>query len=114
MLGYGIALTRFTMTLASQNDIIPGYETPKLYQGLKMGASAIILDAGSTDSGPQKLALGEGTNPHSANIRDLGPILDACFHHKVKVLISSAGGDGSNQHVDEIVGSIKFVTLDPA
>lgn len=83
-----------------------GYETAKLYKGLKMGASAIILDAGSTDSGPQKLALGEGTCPHEAHVRDFGPILDACFHHKVKVIISSAGGDGSNGHVDEFVGII--------
>ena len=80
-----------------------GYDTPKLYQGLKMGASAIIIDAGSTDSGPQKLALGEGTCPHEAHVRDFGPILDACFHHKVKIIISSAGGDGSNSHVNEFV-----------
>ena len=83
-----------------------GYETGRLYQGLNMGADAIILDAGSTDSGPQKLALGEGTCPREAHVRDFGPILDACFHHKKKVIISSAGGDGSNSHVDMFVDII--------
>ena len=83
-----------------------GYETDKLYQGIKMGASAIILDSGSTDSGPQKLALGEGTCPHEAHVRDFGPLLDACYHHKIKLIVSSAGGDGSNNHVDEFVDII--------
>ena len=80
-----------------------GYETDKLYEGIQMGATAIIIDAGSTDSGPQKLALNEGTCPHEAHVRDFGPVLDACFHHKVKLIISSAGGDGSKYHVDEFV-----------
>lgn len=83
-----------------------GYETDKLYKGIKLGASAIIIDAGSTDSGPQKLALNEGTCPPSAHIRDFKNVLDAVYHHKVKLIISSAGGDGSNYHVDEFVGMI--------
>ncbi|CAM0143139.1 hypothetical protein VKS41_006098 [Umbelopsis sp. WA50703] len=84
-----------------------GYSTDLLYKGLAEGASAIIVDAGSTDSGPQKLALGESTCPHESYVQDMGPMLDACWHHKVKILISSAGGDGSNEHVDELVDIIK-------
>ncbi|CZR53527.1 uncharacterized protein PAC_03406 [Phialocephala subalpina] len=84
-----------------------GYEVDKLYKGIQLGASAIIIDAGSTDSGPQKLALGEGTCPHEAHVRDFGNVLDAVFHHKVKLIISSAGGDGSNSHVDEFVGIVQ-------
>ena len=72
-----------------------------------MGATAIICDAGSTDSGPQKLALGTSTVPRESYIRDLCPMVDACFHHKVKVIISSAGGDGSNEHVDDFVSIIQ-------
>lgn len=83
-----------------------GYDIDRLYQGIKMGATAIIVDAGSTDSGPQKLALGDGTCPHEAHVRDFGPLLDACYHHRVKVIISSAGGDGSNSHVDEMIGIV--------
>ncbi|KAM3578498.1 hypothetical protein VKS41_004551 [Umbelopsis sp. WA50703] len=76
-----------------------------------MGATAIIVDSGSTDSGPQKLALGESTCPREAYVRDLAPILDACWHHGVKVLIGSAGGDGSNAHVDEFVEIIQEYSL---
>ncbi|GAB5593943.1 hypothetical protein Unana1_08843 [Umbelopsis nana] len=83
-----------------------GYSKALLFKGLKMGAQAIIVDSGSTDSGPQKLALGETTCPRESYVRDLIPILDACWHHRVKVLIGSAGGDGSNAHVDLFVDII--------
>ncbi|KAG2175213.1 hypothetical protein INT44_007701 [Umbelopsis vinacea] len=83
-----------------------GYSDALLYKGLSMGAKAIIVDSGSTDSGPQKLALGETTCPREAYVRDLSTILDACYHHRVKVLIGSAGGDGSNDHVDLFVDII--------
>jgi hypothetical protein len=36
-----------------------GYEVDKAYKGIQLGATAIIIDAGSSDSGPQKLALNE-------------------------------------------------------
>jgi hypothetical protein len=45
-----------------------------LYKGLEMGAQAIILHSGSTDSGPQKLALGETTCHRESYVRDLVPI----------------------------------------
>jgi hypothetical protein len=80
-----------------------GYEVDKLYKGIQLGASVIIIDAGSTDSGPQKLALNEGTCPHEAHVRDFANVLDAIYHHKLKLIITSAGGDGSNYHVDEFV-----------
>ena len=35
-------------------------------------------------------------------IRDLTPILQACFHKKIQVLIGSVGGDGSDKHVQEM------------
>ncbi len=84
-----------------------GYEKDKLYKGIQLGAGAIIVDAGSTDSGPQKLALGEGICPREACARDFSTILDAVYHHKVKLIVGSAGGDGSNSHVDQFVDIVK-------
>ena len=83
-----------------------GYEVDKLYKGIQLGASAIIIDAGSTDSGPQKLALNEGTCPKEAHIKDFAQVLDAVYHHKVKLIIGSAGGDGSDWHVDQFVDMV--------
>jgi hypothetical protein len=84
-----------------------GYDAGKLYQGIQLGATALIMDAGSTDSGPQKLALGEGTCPHEAHVRDFAAVIDAVYHHKVKLIVASAGGDGTNSHVDEFVDIVK-------
>ncbi|KAK7701832.1 hypothetical protein SLS64_009965 [Diaporthe eres] len=63
---------------------------------------AIIVDSGSTDGGPFKLGVGKMTCGRNSYIRDLEPILAACFHFKIKVLISSVGGDGSDKHLQEM------------
>ena len=47
-----------------------------------------------------------------AYIRDLTPVLEACFHHKIKVLISSVGGDGSNMHVQEMLSIVKEIAAE--
>jgi Domain of unknown function (DUF4387)/Acyclic terpene utilisation family protein AtuA len=89
-----------------------GFNIKKLNQAIEMGASAIICDAGSTDSGPQKLALGVSTVPRQSYVRDIQPMVDACYHHKVKVLISSAGGDGSDEHVDDFIKIIQDYSVE--
>ena len=42
-------------------------------------------------------------------IRDLSPILEACFFKRIKVLIGSVGGDGSNSHVDETLSIVEEI-----
>ncbi|KAK8006592.1 hypothetical protein PG991_012889 [Apiospora marii] len=54
--------------------------------------TALILDSGSTDSGPEKLALGITTCPRSSYYRDLG--------------------DGSDTHVKEISQIIEEIAAD--
>lgn len=66
----------------------------------KHSPDAIIIDSGSTDSGPQKLALGHTTCPRDAYVNDFKPLLAACFHNKIPLIIGSCGGDGSDGHVD--------------
>lgn len=60
---------------------------------------AIILDAGSTYSGPEKLALGTMTCPRSAYVKDLTKLLKLVHKFEVQLIFSSAGGDGSDEHV---------------
>ncbi|KAI9698899.1 MAG: hypothetical protein M1820_007320 [Bogoriella megaspora] len=80
MLGYGFAKDTFWEAMAS-------------------GVDAIIADSGSTDSGPQKLAMGTTTVTREAYIRDFDVLLAACSIYHVPILLGSAGGDGSNDHV---------------
>ncbi|CAK7224572.1 hypothetical protein SCUCBS95973_005562 [Sporothrix curviconia] len=77
-----------------------------VYRGLELAhlnhpavPTAIVLDSGSTDSGPSKLALGSTTCPESAYRRDLLGILRAARQYGVPMLLSSAGGDGEDEHV---------------
>lgn len=86
-----------------------GYSKELFWQAVNQGVDAIIVDSGSTDSGPQKLALGETTCPLESYVRDLTPMLEACWKHRVPVLIGSCGGDGSNVHVDLFLKLIRDI-----
>ncbi|KAK1466195.1 hypothetical protein CCUS01_01042 [Colletotrichum cuscutae] len=88
-----------------------GYDSNHFWYGInKYNPSAIIVDSGSTDGGPYKLGMGKMTCGRGSYTRDLEPILAACYHHKIKVLIGSAGGDGSNKHVAEMLDLVKEIT----
>ncbi|KAK9327200.1 hypothetical protein V1520DRAFT_375188 [Lipomyces starkeyi] len=81
-----------------------------LFRGaLEDGVDAIIIDSGSTDSGPSKLALGKTIVTPEAYRRDLAVIVSACHSYRVPVLIGSAGGDGANDHVDMFVDIIRDI-----
>ncbi|KAI1332153.1 hypothetical protein F5Y16DRAFT_215014 [Xylariaceae sp. FL0255] len=81
-----------------------GYKPEHFWYGiLKYRPAAIIVDSGSTDGGPYKLGMNKMTCGRESYVRDLGPMLDACYHYRVKVLISSVGGDGSSKHVAEML-----------
>lgn len=88
-----------------------GYDSNHFWYGIiKYKPAAIIVDSGSTDGGPYKLGMGKMTCGRGSYVRDLEPVLAACFHHKVKVLIGSAGGDGSNKHVAEMFDLVKEIS----
>jgi len=74
---------------------------------------ALILDSGSTDSGPIKLALGSTTCPRSAYERDLRSLMSLSHKFGAPILISSAGGDGTDAHVDEFLDIIQEITDEP-
>ncbi|KAH8807575.1 hypothetical protein F5884DRAFT_703760, partial [Xylogone sp. PMI_703] len=70
---------------------------------------AIILDSGSTDSGPEKLALSTTTTPLSSYKRDLKKLLALSHEFSVPVLISSAGGSGTDSHVNDFLELIQEI-----
>src|SRR5216684_2057653 len=97
------------MTTASNDEIriltpsgMLGYGFPvdHVKMGLALKPHAITIDSGSTDSGPQKLGLGEMTCSHEAYVKDIEVLLAAQHEARIPLLISSAGGDGTNLHVD--------------
>ncbi|KAF2715295.1 hypothetical protein K504DRAFT_368296 [Pleomassaria siparia CBS 279.74] len=72
--------------------------------------TAIILDSGSTDGGPSKLANGKMTQPRSSYVRDLTKLIDLVVRFNVPLIFSSAGGDGSDEHVREMLGVVEEIT----
>ncbi len=75
---------------------------------IQQRAHAIIVDAGSTDGGPSCLGIDEEfICSKESYLRDFGPMLEACHHLGVKILIGSAGGSGDNRSVDHFVEIIK-------
>ena len=86
-----------------------GYPLEHFWAGIEAGADAIVIDSGSTDNGPQELALGHHTCSDSAYARDLEPMLEACATRKIPVLIGSAGGTGTNEAVDFIMGLVRQI-----
>ncbi|KAF5977280.1 hypothetical protein FCOIX_6547 [Fusarium coicis] len=95
MLGYGFdeALTHYELSRLVPTGI----------------PTAIILDSGSTDSGPQKLALGSMSCPRSAYEKDLDKLLRLVHTFRVPLIFGSAGGDGTDEHVKAIGEIIKEI-----
>ncbi|KAF2457085.1 hypothetical protein BDY21DRAFT_385940 [Lineolata rhizophorae] len=69
--------------------------------------TAIILDSGSTDGGPSKLALGGTSVPRSSYVRDLRKLLRLTRLCRVPLMFTSAGGAGTDENVREILGVIE-------
>jgi hypothetical protein len=81
-----------------------------LRMGVEMGPDVIALDSGSTDSGPQKLGLGQMTCSRDAYERDIAMLLAIGHEKKIPIFVSSAGGDGTNAHVDVFVDIIREIS----
>ena len=77
-----------------------GWNDGVFWDAVKLGVDAIIADAGSTDSGPGRLALGKTAGSPAGYKRDYGELVKACHTDGVRCIIGSAGGSGSNDFVD--------------
>ncbi|RMJ13126.1 hypothetical protein BHE90_004942 [Fusarium euwallaceae] len=99
MMGYGFSEEQVEAAL----DDFSHFPTP----------TAIILDSGSTDSGPSKLALGTTTCPRSSYVRDFRKLLRFSKKYQVPLLMSSAGGDGSDEHVDFFLEIVREIAREP-
>ncbi|KAK6332286.1 hypothetical protein TWF696_003005 [Orbilia brochopaga] len=84
-----------------------GFSEQIYWDTLESGIDVTIIDGGSTDSGPGRLALGKTNVPKAGLVRDLELLTKGCHLYNVPVLIGSAGGDGENAFVDTCVEIIR-------
>ncbi len=89
-----------------------GYGVPAehFWRGIDSGVDAMIVDSGSTDPGPYLLGLGQTIVPRDAYIRDVSLMLKAAAERKIPLIITSAGGAGTDAQVDEMIGVIREIS----
>ncbi|MGI8712328.1 MAG: acyclic terpene utilization AtuA family protein [Solirubrobacteraceae bacterium] len=69
-------------------------------RGIELGATAIAIDAGSTDSGPYYLGAGVSKNPAAAIKRDLRILLHAACGAQIPLIVGSCATSGTDVGVD--------------
>jgi hypothetical protein len=104
-------VSKYEVKILSPTPML-GYGIPVelLKTGIEKKPDVIVVDSGSTDSGPHKLGLGVMTCSEEAYYKDISNILDAAYEKMIPVFISSAGGDGTDIHVDRFIEIIKNIS----
>jgi hypothetical protein len=94
--------------LATLRVIVPvgmlggGFPAETITRGIAMGAHAIVVDGGSTDSGPYYLGTASAKTTESAVRRDLHILLTAAVEHQIPLIVTSCGTSGTDRGVDWI------------
>ncbi len=81
-----------------------GFTAASVERGIEMGATAIAIDGGSTDSGPHYLGADASKSDASAVERDLRILLVACRDAGIPLIVGSCGTAGTDAGVDWIAG----------
>jgi Acyclic terpene utilisation family protein AtuA len=77
-----------------------GFSEASVLRGLALGADAIAIDAGSTDSGPYYLGAGVSKNSPTAVRRDLRVLVRASQEAGIPLVVGSCATSGTNAGVD--------------
>jgi hypothetical protein len=77
-----------------------GFSAESIDRGLELGASAIAIDAGSTDSGPHYLGAGVSKNTAAAIKRDLRILLLSARRAQIPLIVGSCATSGTDAGVD--------------
>ena len=77
-----------------------GFTAESVKRGIAMGATAIAIDGGSTDSGPHYLGAGVAKSAASAVERDLRILLTAACENGIPLIVGSSGTSGTDAGVD--------------
>jgi hypothetical protein len=79
-----------------------GFPVESVTRGIEMGADAIAIDAGSTDSGPYYLGAGVAKTAAAAIKRDLRVLLVAARKAGIPLVVGSCGTCGTDGGVDDV------------
>jgi len=105
-------MTPLTTILTPTGMLGYGYPHADFWARIEEGVDAIIVDSGSTDPGPYLLGLGSTISSEQAFVRDLTPMVQAAATKRIPLIISSAGGAGTRDQVDLVVGLVEKIATD--
>jgi hypothetical protein len=86
-----------------------GFPAETIDRGLRLGADAIALDAGSTDSGPYYLGTASAKSPEQAVARDLRILLTRARRVDIPLIVGSCGTSGTDAGVDLVAGIVRTI-----
>ena len=89
-----------------------GFTAEQLDRGIALGAHAIAVDGGSTDSGPAYLGRAMPKMPPEAIAADLRLMLTKGAAAGIPVIIGSAGTSGTDRGVDWVAGMVEEIAAD--
>ncbi len=81
-----------------------GFPRETVERGIELGADAIAVDAGSTDSGPHYLGTGTAKTSEAAVRRDLQILLTAARRAGIPLIVTSCATAGTDAGVDRMAG----------
>ena len=86
-----------------------GFPAETIERGIELGADAIAVDGGSTDSGPYYLGTGTAKTTEAAVERDLHVLLTAAREAGIPLVVTSCGTAGTNSGVDWVAGIVDAI-----
>src|SRR2546421_175245 len=88
-----------------------GFPAETIERGIELGADAIAVDGGSTDSGPYYLGTGTAKTTEAAVERDLHVLLTSAREADIPLVVTSCGTAGTNSGVDWVAGIVDAIAL---
>src|SRR5258708_37825976 len=84
-----------------------GFSREMVRAGIEMGATAIAVDGGPTDSGPYYLGSSTPKTTAEAVERDLRILLLEARHAKIPLLVGSCGTSGTDSGVNWVADTAR-------
>src|SRR3979411_2276862 len=88
-----------------------GFPAETVTRAMELGATAIAVDAGSTDSGPYYLGAAVAKSARAAVKRDLRLPLRASCRARIPLIVGSCGTSGTDAGVDWTAEIIEEVAV---
>jgi hypothetical protein len=86
-----------------------GFTREMVHAGIEMGATAIAVDGGSTDSGPYYLGSATPKTSSEAVERDLRILLIEASQAEIPLLVGSCGTSGTDSGVDWVAEMVRRI-----